>query len=1284
MGNTIMETLVTSLNTKPREKHSSPPNTNETKMNPFRIACISSGTGKNPWLDTISRDLSQNNIPVRIIQAESETLDTEEKTFIQLLSELKTCSFISIGLHGSSTYFKKFDRLITAVKKYQLPAFIESSIPEETHEYRHLLPYPDEDHRYLLTCTQLGGHANTRSLILWACSRIAGLPVTIPPLTYPAMQGCYHPDRPDTTQFEDHLRHLPTDRPVIGIGIYQGTYHSRNLHAVDALIREIEQRNIATLTIFFTAAPDPALGALGIRNIIETHLIQNGRPVIDVLLLNMGFSQLTLSDPGNGTRTTQPRNIFADLDIPVLQIPSLYKTETEWQASQTGLSPMEISSNIVWPEYDGQLIGIPLSCRQPAETTGSTDRPIPDRITKIAAVAEKLANLRRTPPSQKKLAILLYQYTSESDSLGGAFGLDVPQSIIELLTRLQNAGYTIDHIPDSGNDLIAELQAGLTNDQTWLDPAQKETRSRAQISCDTYTAWLSRIPAPAADKICRDWGKPPGDILTGTHQNLLIPGILNGNIFIGIQPPRGYFEQIETMYHSPDLGMPHQYLAYYRWIETTFGAHAVIHMGTHGTLEWLPGKSVGLSETCCPDIVLGDLPHFYPYIIDNPGEGCQAKRRSRAAVVDHLTPALMRSDGYSEVTELDTLLQEYFRAKSAKETGKSTALLKTILEIVNRENFSKDLGFSGNIELPDLRDNAERLYDYLCRVQDNLIKDGLHIFGRPPQQTRRNEMIYSLTRQDNGSIPSLRKTIAEQDGCSIRDLSQNPADINTATGRPNGAVLESIDQKTRDLIDALATAEYDPASIETIIRTRYPNGNPAAEQTLRWICTDLVPKLEKTTLETEHLLHGLNGGYVPPGPSGDPARGNAHLLPTGKNFYSIDPAQIPTPAAWETGKVLADQMIQRYIDENGCYPENVGIVVFATDTMKSGGDDIAYLLWLMGLSPVWSNRNGRVTGLEIIPSRTLGRPRIDVTLRISGLFRDAFPTLMNMIDEGIEMIATLDEADDINYLSAHLKRDLITTIARGLSEEEAKQQSLIRIFGCPPGNYGSGISEVITASQWQEKADLADVYATWSAYAYSRSLHGKPCRDLFTERFGQLDVTVKNQESREQDILDHDDDYAYLGGMNACVKTYGGTAPFSCIGDASDPETIQTSRIDEEIRFVFRSRLLNPKWIEGLKPHGYRGVQEITAAVEYTFGWDATSDAVDDWEYQELAEQFLFDPAVRQWIEENNPAALNNIAGRLLEASDRGLWSADPETVSRLQEIYLAAEGMMEGKNDTE
>ncbi|WFN37310.1 cobaltochelatase subunit CobN [Methanomicrobium antiquum] len=1243
----------------------------------MKIVYISAGTGENPWVEEAAASCRKSGLQIEVVQSTSEALDSEEKKFAEILEDVKLCLLLVVSNHGSATYFKKFDRLINTAKEYSINTFFVSSVREEMAENRHLFAQNEEDYKFLHACLELSGKENTNCLLMWICKNLGGFDVEIPPLHYPPTEGFYHPSLPENYDFKAHLKRIDPEKPTVGILIHQFFYIRRNLLAVDALIKAVEERGMNVLPFFLVTSPNEVTGAIGIRKFIETYLIKDDVAIIDVLILNMSFSQLSLSDPNDGTKTDPVYNFFCDLNVPLLQTITMYRSYEQWINDDQGLSAMEISSGIIWPEFDGQIIAIPLGTTGEYEGRKNVAIPIPGRPERIAEMAKRWSELKRVPVKDRKVVIFLYQYTGDMDALGDAGGLDTPQSVIEILHHLKDEGYFVENIPEDGNALIYEMIAGLTNDTRWMTKEQMKERSAGFVSADLYRQWFLKIPQKNQKKISEDWGEAPGELFEYEGE-LCIPGVVKGNIFIGIQPPRGHFEQIETMIHSTDLVMPHHYLAYYRWIKNVFGAHAVIHMGTHGTLEWLPGKGNAMSEECYPDLILEDMPHLYPYIINDPGEGMEAKRRSWAVALDYNTPAMMRAEGYGELSKLDTILQEYLRARRGGEAKKAENLIEEARGIVIDKNLTKDLGLSDEPVCEEIAENAERLYDYICELRDATIKDGLHIYGQPPAGNRFLEMIYALTRLENGIVPSLRESIAKAMSLSLRNLMESPSDFNETRGQTNGALIDLIDASSTDLILKMAECGYNCEEVLELIIAEYGPDNNDLETCAAYICDELVKNLNLTTDEMTNLILGLDAGYVPPGGSGDPTRGNAHLLPTGKNCYSIDPACIPTPSAWKTGKELADQMVERYIEEKGEYPQKVGIVVWATDTMRTGGDDIAYILWLMGLRPVWSDRGGAVTGLEVIPAGELNRPRIDASLRISGMFRDSFPNLVNMIDEGVETIASLDETDDVNFLSAHLKEDLLERIKEGFPEDEAREMALIRIFGDPPGQHGVGVCDVVHASAWKDRKDLADVFTNWGAHAYGRKFRGEKFPELFKKQFGSLDATVKNRVSREWDILETDDDYAVLGGMNACVKAYGNKDPVSVIGEASDPKNIKTKLLDEEIRFIFRSRVLNPRWIEGLKPHGFRGVQEIVTTVEYAFGWDVTSDALDDWEYQAAAEHFLFNPENRQWIEDNNPYALHSISGRLLEAKDRGFWDADEETIRKLQEIYLESEDFLE------
>ncbi|WP_321428718.1 cobaltochelatase subunit CobN [uncultured Methanolobus sp.] len=1244
----------------------------------MKIVDIGGGTGKDQALIEAVAKINNEGYEAELFPETTENLDYSEKAFVHTLEKVKQADFVILRFHGAIPNFKKFSRLKEVLEIINSPVFLLSEIPEEMQEFRYLFTLPDTKYEQVNRYVRLGGEENARGMVFWAIRNIAGKDVDVPEPVFPRTEGIYHPDYDISVSFEDYRKTLDSEKATVGILFWQGQWLMKDLEPIDLMIRELEKEGMNTMPVFFQTTPNRITGALGISKVIKQFFLESDVPLINLLIINTGFSQISLSSPGDGRNCDLPENFFDKLNVPVIQSMTTFHSYDDWKNDAQGLHFMELSSNVIWPEYDGQIITVPMATTATDASSGSWKKePIAERVNKLARIARSYCLLKKTPASERKIAILLHQNPPRSDSVGGAYGLDAPESVVNMLHSLNQLGYHLERIPESGNELVREILEGVSNDCEWLSEREMMERAAGLVDNEMYRQWFEKIPQKSQQQMIRDWGVPPGEILEADNK-IIVPGVRNGNIFIGLQPLRGFLEQAMGIYESTDLVMPHQYLAYYRWLKEEFGAQAIIHMGTHGTLEWLPGKGVGLSDECFPDIVLDDLPHFYPYIVDNPGEGAQAKRRSRATIIDHLIPSMMRADSYGELQEIEIKLQDYFSAKNARDETKTKQLLGDIYQDVKENNLLNDLKLLEDISAEELEKHLKQLYRYLCDVKDNLIKDGLHVFGKVPADNRFTELIYSLTRLKNGSVPSLREGVGEYMGFSdIRELQENASEMHLEHGSLKGVLLEELDSKAYEFICKLDEADYEYDVCCKIASQMFPESFPVAE-TMKYICQTLAPALKSTTDELKNITRGLDCGYVPPGPSGAPTRGNAHLLPTGKNFYSIDPALIPTPAAWEVGKTLADQMVEKYIEEEGCYPENVGVVVFATDTMKSGGDDIAYILWLMGLRPVWSARGGIVTGIEVIPANELGRPRMDVTLRISGLFRDAFPNLVHLIDDGVNMISVLDESEEENYLLKHLQRELLDSIKAGMNEEHAREKALVRIFGCPPGTYGAGVGELVEVSKWDSGEDLANMYLAWGGHAYGRKFNGEKLPELFRARLSQLDVTVKNHNSREIDILDNDDDYIYHGGMISCVKSFGNKDPFSLVGDSSDPESPGTRTLEEEGRFIFRSRVLNPKWLEGLKEHGYRGAQELSILVDYAFGWDATTGMMDDWMYQSLADKFIFDEETKQWIEENNPYALRQMSGRLLEAVQRGMWDTDDETVRKLTDIYMEGEDTLE------
>jgi cobaltochelatase CobN len=705
-----------------------------------------------------------------------------------------------------------------------------------------------------------------------------------------------------------------------------------------------------------------------------------------------------------------------------------------------------------------------------------------------------------------------------------------------------------------------------------------------------------------------------------------------------------------------------------------------MHIGTHGSLEWLPGKSAGLSASCSPDITISDLPNIYPYVITNPGEGTQAKRRSYCCIIEHLVPAMHNADSYEELAALEVQLQEYYQAK-AVDQAKLPVLQKLIWENVIQAKLDHDLNVTQAVAFADFDEFLEQLHGYINELSDAQIRDGLHTLGEPPVDLRLEEFMVTLTRLSNGSVPSLRQSLAEVKGYDYEDLLAHRGKLGS-DGKTNGDKLKDLNALSLELIQKFHAANYTKEKIDTLILAALGKSNFKVHSCLSYVGAFLAPALASTTDEITYTTAASSASYIPPGPSGSITRGMADILPTGRNFFSVDPRSVPTVASWQVGVALGDTLLNRYLKEEGKYPESVGIIIWATDTMKTRGDDIAEILYLMGVKPVWEQSSGRVVGVEAIPLETLKRPRVDVTIRMSGLFRDTFPNVVHLIDDAVLLVAALKESPEQNFIAKHVDTEVAQSVANGVDIDTAREEAYYRIFGDRPGAYGCGVSEAIDAKNWKEQKDLSDIFVTWGSYAYSRKNYGRQVPEQFKARLSKINVTVKNQDSREYDILDGDDWYDSHGGMINAVKVLGGKAPRSFCGDSSDPDRVKAVSTTEETCHVFRSRLLNPKYIQSMVKHGYQGAADLSRTMDFVFGWDATVEAVEDWMYEDLAEKYVLDKQMQEWLKEVNPYALQNMVERLLEAISRGMWNASEEMKKELQRLYLSVEGLLEEANE--
>ncbi|WP_373535938.1 cobaltochelatase subunit CobN [Microcoleus sp.] len=1067
----------------------------------------------------------------------------------------------------------------------------------------------------------------------------------------------------------------------VGILFYRAHYLSGNLAPIDALCQALTERNLVPVPVFVSSLREPDL---------QIELLQYFQPKdsepIQLLLNTTSFAVSGFSSP------EPEQNSLQSLDVPVLQAIFSGGGLEQWETQLQGLSPRDVAMNVALPEVDGKIITRAVSFKAVQTWNDELETDVvgyvaaDDRISFVADLTANWVKMKQTPAANRRIAIILANYPTRNARLANGVGLDTPASCVEILKAMQQAGYQIENIPASGNELIELLTSGVTN-----DPEGRELQPvRQSLDLAEYQKYFASLPQEVQDGICNRWGLAEGH--TQGRDTALpcryfpIPGIQFGNVFVGIQPSRGYELDPALNYHAPDLEPTHNYLAYYYWLREKLGIDAIIHAGKHGNLEWLPGKSIALSNKCYPEVALGAMPNFYPFIVNDPGEGSQAKRRSQAAIIDHLTPPMTRAELYGPLQQLEALIDEYCEAQSL-DPSRLPMIRDRIVALTNQENLDKDLGIQLNKS--EFTEFITRTDGYLCELKESQIRDGLHIFGQCPEGRQLRDLIIAIARHPTNARSGITRALAEDSGYDFDPLTADPTSI--IQNRTAGDLTAELEEKAAELVDNLIENIRVSPRLSAVAN---PEIGEATQLELDWIESYLLPSLLQTNQEITNLLRGLDGRHIPSGASGAPTRGRPDVLPTGRNFYSVDIRAIPTETAWRVGRVAAETLIERYTQENGEYPKTLGLSVWGTSTMRTGGDDIAEALALLGVQPIWDGPSRRVVDFEILPVAVLGRPRVDVTLRISGFFRDAFFNLIDLFDSAVKAVANLEEPAEDNPLAAQVKQEILDWEAAGLSREDAEVRSQFRVFGSKPGAYGAGLQGIIEAQNWTGDGDLAKAYINWSSYAYTSSSSSNLQGDVagvkqgewgccapeaFEKRLGEMQIVLQNQDNREHDILDSDDYYQFQGGMTAAIRNLQGKNPETYFGDNSIPENPKVRKLKEEIARVYRSRAVNPKWIEGAMRHGYKGAFEIAATVDFLFAYDATANCVEDFMYEGIAEAYIFDEKVQGFIQENNPWALRDMAERLLEARQRGLWqSANQDTLDKLRSIALEAEAVIE------
>lgn len=1176
---------------------------------------------------------------------------------------LRHAKVIVLSLHGGMSYWRYgVERLVELAAK-GVKLILVPGCDKPDPELIGLSTESTEDCVRVWHYLRQGGKHNAQELLNFIATRwLGGLAAWAEPQTLPR-SVIYHPQKPnaDLARWQADWR---ADQPVAAVLFYRSHLQAANTGFIDVFCERLmaQGMNPLPMAVASLKEPDCLAAVQGWMDEVECEVILN----------TTGFAQSSPDAPH-----VRPFR----RDIPVIQAICAQDNEPAWRASAQGLGPRDLAMHIALPELDGRIISRPISFKDLAWRSERSQSDVvchraqPERMDFVAELARRWVLLARTANVDKRVALILANYPTRDGRIGNGVGLDTPAAALNILSAMQRQGYPVQDLPDNGTALIHALLGGVTNDPDSLD----QRPCHQSLSMEEYLAAFQALPAANREAVTARWGAPHTDPMCRDGR-MMIAGLRLGMTFVGIQPARGYNVDHSAVYHDPDLVPPHGYLAFYFWLRNHYGAHAVIHVGKHGNLEWLPGKGVGLSEHCWPDAILGPMPNIYPFIVNDPGEGAQAKRRTQAVIIDHLMPPLTRAETYGPLRNLELLADEYYEAQLL-DPRRARELQKDILALVRETHIDRELALEGDTDAADPTVWLPRLDTYLCDLKESQIRDGLHVFGESPTGRLRTDTLLAMVRvprgDGRGGQASLLRVLSQ-----ALDLDFDPLDCDLgapwAGAKPQVLHEVSLDPwrtagDTRERLELLAGEMIEHLLGDSVFE--YSFANNALAEVVESMREVVIPRLDACgPSEMANLLAALSGRFVPAGPSGAPSRGRLDVLPTGRNFFSVDVRNLPTMTAWRIGFQSANLLLERHLQDHGDYLRQLGLSVWGTATMRTGGDDIAQAMALMGVRPVWATGSQRVDDFEILPLSLLDRPRVDVTLRVSGFFRDAFANLIRLFDAAVQAVAALDEPDDMNPLAARVRQERAQMQRDGVDAEQAAKQAGWRIFGAKPGAYGAGVQNAIDGRLWQSREDLAEVYLNWGGYAYGGSDEGTPARDGFAKRLSQVQAVLQNQDNREHDLLDSNDYYQFQGGMLAAAESLAGAKVASYHGDNSQPDLPRIRTLKEELNRVVRSRAANPKWIEGVKRHGYKGAFEMAATVDFLFAFDATTELIDDHQYALLADAYLLDASTRDFIQQHNPDALRDMTERMLEAQQRGLWQAPGEYREALENLLLDIE----------
>ncbi len=1037
-----------------------------------------------------------------------------------------------------------------------------------------------------------GGHSNQVGLLKMALTHagVRGLELPDP---QPALDfGYYYPDGqggrlfPNWEEFDRWREANGKKRPGaprVAVGFYRATFYTGDAAALDAVIAEVERQGAEAIPIF------------GYPGAVAHELLltgEDGRSRADAALSFLfRFADF------------QSQNALDRLDIPVISLIDLYgASEEDWRGSDAGLSMFSGTFQVAVPELAGTVAPTVVASQErvrDAETglTMVVSSPIASRIETAVSRGLRYAALASTPNSEKRIALMYYNYPPGKAGIGASY-LNVADSFANILTRMREEGYDVGEVDLSSEAVLDDISTYGLNVGGYAPGQLEELLGSGRVAfveMARYREWLDGYAPRFRDKILSDWGPPEETTLMAQNgERIAIPVIRYGNVLLLPQPARGWGEDDEMLYHADDLAPHHQYVATYAWLRNAFDAHAIVHLGTHGTLEWLDGKDVGLSEEDAPDALIADIPDLYVYNVDVVGEGLVARRRGMATLVDHMVPPFVEGGLYPELAALSESINDY-DINLHKSGALTDAYAEEIISQAVELGIAKDL----SLELTDassLTDEiVHRIRNYMVELRSENIPFGLHAFGRTPEKELRDSTIRAIVAADRSLLPEGEAVLADE--------------------------ME-----------------------ERIVRSG--------------------PR------ELDNLMRSMRGGFVNTGNGGEPIR-NPDAYPTGKNFYGVDPEKIPKPAAWNLGRELADQMLADHLVKNGRYPEKVSFVIWGDETMRHEGVLESQIFHLLGTEPVWDAR-GNLIDVAVVGRTQLQRPRIDIV--IASAAEGMFSNVTNMMDRAVQKVKALDEAE--NFVREHYLETKATLISRGYSEEDADRRAGVRIFDEPPGRFNLNTSGIVAASgTWDTTKPMADEYLSKLGHAYGNGFWGEPMEDVFRLALSGTEKIVHSSSTMLYGSLDNDDMFMYMGGLATAIRSIDGSNPELVVTNTRDPGNPEMTSMDEFIGKEFRSRYVNPVWIEGMQREGYAGANAMREFVEYLWGWDATvTEVVDDAMWEESFEVYVEDKhalGMAEWFEDNSPYAFQDITARMIETVRKDAWAADAPTRRRLLEEFI-------------